>query len=235
MYEGINQSTLARGRSAWEAPDGIAGFRQFRHEYDDTASSTVYIAAYILQYCKASGEGTCPGEGDYPPVAEGQISPGECEEGFNGYAYRTCTNGALGPVQTDKCVHKLPAKLTYDSERYVVVMNTQTSIPAPDYLNIITKFYLAENTFLPEGLELDEKTGAITGKATAESGLKTYTVYGENPTGVTYTTINISVRKGECKAEGNFPKTEVGTIATYECSVAGSYVGTSGERVIVQV
>ena len=56
--------------------------------------------------------------------------------------------------------------------------------------------------------------------------LKTYTIYGENPKGVISTTINISVRKGECKAEGNFPKTHVGDIATYDCALGGNYVGT---------
>ena len=105
-------------------------------------------------------------------------------------------------------------------------MNTQVNIAKPSYRNIIQKFYLAENTFLPDGLTLDEKTGAITGIPTSEMGLKTYTIYGENPSGVIFTTINISVRKGECKAEGNFPKTQVGEIATYECSLAGSYIGT---------
>ena len=105
-------------------------------------------------------------------------------------------------------------------------MNTQVNIAKPGYRNIIQKFYLAENTYLPDGLTLDTTTGAITGVPTVESGLKEFTIYGENPAGVAYTVINLSVRKGECRAEGNFPKTSVGETATYECSQAGSYIGT---------
>ena len=40
------------------------------------------------------------------------------------------------------------------------------------------------------------------------------------------TTINIQVKKGECLADGVFPKTPVGTVAEYQCSSQGSYVGT---------
>ena len=125
--------------------------------------------------------------------------------------------------------------MRYDNDRYTLVMNTDTAIPAPRYQNLITKFYVAENTFLPEGLFIDETTGAISGRPTEESGLKVYTIYGENPSGVTFTTINISVRKGECKAEGNFPKTNAGEVAVYDCAVAGSYVGTQRRACILGV
>ena len=193
---------------------------------DDAAGSVIQVSAYIFQYCKASGTNVCEGIDDYPAVGEGQISPSTCPEGFRGYSYRTCTNGQLGEIKNDKCAYKLPAKISYDSDRFTLVMNTQVNIAKPTYRNIIQKFYLAENTALPAGLTLDETTGAITGVPTTESGLKEFTIYGENPAGVSFVTISIAVRKGECKAEGNFPKTTVGDTAIYECSQAGSYVGT---------
>ena len=226
IFAQLDLETVERGRAAWPVPVGIAGFRQFKHVVDDTASSTVYISAYIFQYCKPAGTGVCPAIGEYPSVAEGEISPAECEYGFRGYSYRECTNGQLSEIKTDKCTYKIPSNLAYDSDRYTLVLNTQVNIAKPTYTNLITKFYLAENTFLPDGLTLDETTGVITGKPTSESALKTYTIYGENLKGVTSTTINISVRKGECKAEGNFPKTHVGDIATYDCALGGNYVGT---------
>ena len=129
----------------------------------DSASSTVTISAYIFQYCKAPGEGYCEGDGDYPPVAEVQISPGECPEGYKGYTFRECSEGVLGPIKTSKCTYRRPLRLSYDSEQYTLVLNTHISIAPPTYQNIITKFSLYENTFLPDGLVLDETTGAITG------------------------------------------------------------------------
>ena len=38
--------------------------------------------------------------------------------------------------------------------------------------------------------------------------------------------ITIQVRLGSCKAEGVFPLTNVDEVATYACSIQGSYVGT---------
>ena len=83
-----------------------------------------------------------------------------------------------------------------------------------------------EGVVLPEGLTLNEKTGQITGTPTDTSDISSYTIYGENSAGATSTTISISVRKGQCKAEGVFPVTDVDSLATYQCSMQGSYIGT---------
>ena len=104
----LGQSTGARTRSAWSVPLGIAGFRQLRFEVDDTASSTVYVSSYILQYCKPSGSGVCDGIDDYPSVGEGEISPSSCEEGYRGYSYRLCSDGQLGDIITTNCIQKEP-------------------------------------------------------------------------------------------------------------------------------
>ena len=233
IFSKVGLSTVTRARSAWDVPVGIAGFKQIRWEIDDAASAVVTTSAYILQYCKASGEGSCPGIGDYPPVGEGQISPSSCEYGMRGYSYRECTNGSLGEIKNDMCKYKVPINLQYSADRFTLVMDTQINIPAPTYEFIITEFYLAENTFLPDGLTLDPTTGSITGVPTSESGIKAYTIYGKNPEAVTLVVINISVRKGECKAEGNFQKTSVGEIAQFECALQGSYVGTQKRACIL--
>ena len=222
----LGQSTKALARSAWSVPLGIAGFRQLKFDVDDTASSSVYVSSYILQYCKPSGSGVCPGVGDYPSVGEGEISPSSCEYGYRGYSYRTCSGGVLGEIITTNCVQKEPARLAYNETRYLKVLETNVHIPAPTYMNIIEEFFLAENTFLPLGLTLNSKTGEITGIPTQESVLNTYTIYGKNQVGVTFTTITISIRKGTCIAKDNFPTTEVGQVATYDCALGGSFVGT---------
>ena len=229
----LDQSTKALQRSNWGVPVGIAGFRYFRFKVDDTASSIVYVSSYMLLYCKPTGTGLCPAIGDYPSVGEGEISPASCEEGYRGYSYRTCTNGQLGEINNQYCTQKEPGKLLYDASMYNLILGTNVHIPTPTYLNIISEFYMAENTFLPSGLTLNSKTGEITGVPTEEYALKTYTIYGKNDVATTFTTINISVKKGTCKAEGNFPTTPVGEVYVYDCALGGSYVGTQKRACIL--
>ena len=105
-------------------------------------------------------------------------------------------------------------------------MDIEVATDVPSFMNIIESFYLDELSILPDGLHLDEKTGKIYGTPKEETELQAYTVYGKNSAGTTMTTINIQVKKGECLADGVFPKTPVGTVAEYQCSSQGSYVGT---------
>ena len=223
----ITQQTInSMARTAWSVPLGIAGFKQLKFEVDVAAAYTVYVSSYILQYCKPSGVGVCPGIGDYPSVGEGEISPSSCEKGYRGYSYRVCSNGQLGEINSQYCVQKLPDKLLYDSTLYNLVLGTEVYIAKPEYVNIIEEFYLAENTYLPVGLTLNTKTGEITGKPTEEIDLREYTIYGKNQVGITPTTISITVKKGTCKATGNFPTTDVGVTQEYNCAEGGAYVGT---------
>ena len=224
--EKTNQQTLNRGRLAWEVPVGIAGFTQYKYQTDTTSPYAISFSAHFFQYCKPQGSNICPGIDDYPPVGEGQISPGPCGYGYTGYSYRQCTSGTLGSVMTDHCTYKAPISLSYSSNRFNFVIGITSTTGEPTFFNLITNFRLLEGTTLPTGLTLNPSTGAIEGVPTEESGLRTYTIYGENPKGAVSTVVNISVRYGECPAEGNFPKTTVGETATYECSLAGSYIGT---------
>ena len=220
------QATKAQDRVSWDMPVGIAGFKQFRFEVDSVASSIVSTNAYVMQYCKPSGSGSCPAMGNYPSVGEGQISPAKCPEGFRGYSYRECVNGQLGDVKNDKCEYKLPARLQYDNNNMEFVMNTEVSSGLPNYRNLIEEFYMQDSTPLPEGLSINAKTGEITGKPIALMDTKAFTVRAKNPAGETFTVITISVRKGYCAPEGVFERTPVGEIAEYQCSMQGSYVGT---------
>ena len=217
---------LKRRRSAWAIPAGIASYTQFRYAIDGIASEAQYIHAILFQFCKPSVSRSCPHIGNYPSVGEGQISPAKCAEGFRGYSYRICTNGRLGYVRNDKCEYKLPEKLAYENSNMKFVMNTEVSSGKPSYKNIITRFYMQDSTPLPEGLTLNERTGEITGKPIAIIDMKVFIVRAENPTGETYVTITISVRKGYCMPEGVFEKTDVGEVAVYECVKRGRYVGT---------
>ena len=220
------QTTLALGRTAWSAPVGIAGFRYMHYQVDVAASSYVYLSSIILQYCKPSGTGVCPGIGDYPSVGEGEISPAYCEEGYRGYSYRTCQNGVLSDINYQYCTQKIPDKLLYDASIYNLVYGTNVQIAKPSYVNIIEQFYLGEGVQLPLGLQLNAQTGEITGTPSEEVALRTFTIYGKNQAGVTFTEIAISVKKGTCKAEGHFETTNVGDVYEYDCALGGAYVGT---------
>ncbi|KAM7454373.1 hypothetical protein BLSTO_04870 [Blastocystis sp. subtype 1] len=215
--EARGQETKDRARLALKAPVGIAGFKTLKFVVEHSASDTVSVNAYVLQYCKAAGSGSCPGVGDFPAVGEGQISPAKCAEGFRGYAYRECANGVLGDVKNDKCVYKLPDKIQYETSTLEFVLNTEVSSGVPSYRNLITEFFMQENTPLPEGLTIDGKTGEIAGKPVKEMDATAFTVRGKNPRGETF---------GYCQPEGVFEKTPVDEVAVYECSQQGSYVGT---------
>lgn len=102
----------------------------------------------------------------------------------------------------------------------------EVRIAAPTYKYIVEKFSLAEETQLPKGLSLDSTTGAISGVPEEEMEATVFTIIGENSQGQAEVTMTIIIRKGECKADGNFPRTVIGETAVFECSSQGAYVGT---------
>ena len=219
-----NEPLRQRTKPQIAVPVALAGFRKVRYEILQM-SSTTNAGALAVAYCKASGD-VCPGIDFYPSVAEGQISPGPCEEGLTGYSYRTCTNGVLSEVQTDKCIYKAPTSARYRSVRYQFVKGTQSTTEKPFSRSIITHWYLDVGVKLPAGLTLNEQTGEISGIPTEVAEMVSFTVFAENPSGATAATVDIAVRMGRCNAEGVFPVTEVDQVAEYQCSTQGSYVGS---------
>ena len=200
--EVLDQALVEKSRNRWSVPVGIAGFKELRYEIDVPASNYVYVSSFVLEYCKSSASGICPGIDGYPAVAEGEISPASCEMYYSGYSYRVCSNGQLGEVKTDKCKQKQPGNLAYSTYLFSLVVGTNVNIEAPTYDNIIERFYLSDGQTLPVGLVLNEKTGAITGVPTEEKIMYGYTIYGENQSGTTSVVINIVVKVGVCLSTG---------------------------------
>ena len=76
----IGQTVTSRTKPQIPVPVALAGFRRYRWEVTVTGSTGTTLSSAHMAYCKASGA-VCPGIGNYPSVAEGQISPSSCPEG----------------------------------------------------------------------------------------------------------------------------------------------------------
>ena len=208
---------------SFKSPINLIPFRSFKWIVETSGSVSLQTSSFLFYYCKSDGD-ICQGDDTFPAVGEGQLSPALCDPGFNGYKYRQCSQGKLGEVKTDKCTYKEPSNLLYQQSSFELVLGTNIEIPVPTYNNLITKF--TSDKPLPVGLTLDETTGKIYGKPTAETALASFVITGENPIAATQTTITITVRKGHCIGDGFFPTTRVGEVATFQCALQGSYVGS---------
>ena len=147
-----------------------------------------------------------------------------CDYGFTGYKYRECHDGVLGEVFTEYCRYKIPSELEYPSRIVEVVKDVEMKPLVPTFKELITSFRI--NKELPRGLKFDNVTGTISGTPEEEFTLGEFTIVGENPVGAVQTIINLSVRKGRCISDGNFPTTPVDEEAIYDCALLGSFVGT---------
>ena len=222
----VNEAVKAQDRTVWSMPVGLAGFSQFKFVVDAAASGDVDTNAYLMLYCKAAASGSCPAVGEYSGVAEGEMSPAKCPEGFRGFSYRLCSNGQLGEVQTDKCEYKLPEDIKYLNNDFVFIMGTEVATDAPTYKNIVEEFYMQEGMTLPAGFQLDSRTGVISGIPRATMNAQVFTVRGKNPKVEALAVITITVIKGYCLPEGMFERTPVGEVAEYKCAMQGNYVGS---------
>ena len=222
----INHDAALQSRTKPQisVPVSLTGFRKIRYEILQ-ASASNNVGAIFTAYCKASGA-VCSGIESFPAVGEGQISPGICGEGFSGYSYRLCTNGVLGEIQTDHCTYKTPTNIRFKSTRFTFVVGTASTTGLPEYRNIVTKWRVDDGVQLPAGLALNQETGEISGVPTDVFDMTSFTIFAENRDSVGSVTIEFVVRKGRCNAEGVFPLTEVDTVAEYQCSLQGNYIGS---------
>ena len=221
----VDQTTEARRRAWWKVPVGLAGFRHFKYTMDVAASSSISFSAHFLMFCRAEGK-VCPGIGDFPPVAEGQISPGACPAGFRGYSYRVCNGTELSEIMTDTCLYKPPTNITYRSSSFTFVRGTEVKTDKPTYVNIITEFAMSTSTPLPQGLAIDPLTGVISGIPSIAAETQAFTVYGTNPKGTALVEILITIRNGKCLPDGIYGATEAGNVFIYDCAMGGNYVGS---------
>ena len=139
----------------------------------------------------------------------------------------------LGEIKTDQCHYKIPSNIQYQADHYVLVKDIPFTTDAPSYDNIILEWYLLEGEVLPNGLSLNKETGIISGTPVNVTEPTAFTIMGGNPSGVNNAIITISVRLGECRADGVWPTTPIDSVATYDCGVQGSYFGTQTRACIL--
>lgn len=179
---------------------------------------------YLLYYCIPPYETSCPSQGVFHSVGNGEVSMVPCPDALSGYQYRLCTNGVFGEIDDSDCYLYVPQLLRYDNSQVTLVVNKNASIPSPHYLGIIDTFYLDDGVSLPDGLVLDERTGAITGIPTSTLVIMTFTINGKNERGSVSTTISLTIRSPQCK-EKSYPIVNVGSMIFTKCNVYGDYVG----------
>ncbi|KAK8797782.1 hypothetical protein WA171_005313 [Blastocystis sp. BT1] len=168
-------------------PLALAGFPHYRWQLTSTGSNSSFASLH-LAYCKPTGS-FCSGEGDYPSVADGQISPALCP---SGYSYRQCTNGVLGPIIGVDCSSPPPSFLHYSSNSYLFILRQYASTGIPSFINTVQRWYLSSQT-LPDGLILDSLTGEIHGTPTNVKSITSYSINAENGGGSVSVSISIEI------------------------------------------
>ena len=113
-------------------PLALAGFPHYRWQLTSTGSNSSFASPH-LAYCKPTGS-FCSGEGDYPSVADGQISPALCP---SGYSYRQCTNGVLGPIIGVDCSSPPPANIQYSFTSFLFLTERSVSTGIPSFINTV--------------------------------------------------------------------------------------------------
>ena len=230
----VEHETVDRVKDVVSTPVGIASFSEFKWTLVSSLRSAPRVSAFLFQYCVAKGD-ICNGIDDYPPVQEGQISPSRCPDMYVGYTYRECVNGVLGDINTDNCIPKLPARLSYGESFFSLARGLWSEIPAPSVMNLVDSFFMDDPSVLPLGLQLDNSTGMIFGTATNITEARNVTIYAMNSRGATSVTISIEVREPYCEADDVFPATLAGVEYVFDCRTIESHVGTIRRKCVLGV
>lgn len=225
-FDSQKAATLVdRDAVEFSVPNGIIGYKDFRLEIVGVEYPTGFtIDELEFAYCAASGN-LCPGVGDYPSVAEGEISVSTCPQYYDGYSYRECKNQQLGEVKLDRCSKFAPSKLEFAEPIYTVYVNAEVTGITPTVFGLVDDYQILPE--LPEGLSFNTKTGSVVGKPEKiTTKLQEYTVTGYNENGSASGSFKLSVITGYCDPDEFWPRTEIGTTYVYDCKEKGNYVGT---------
>lgn len=225
LYQGTDVSLTPQIRNRVPLPLAMAGFLFYRVTLDTPRERSVVVQEVVMEYCVQS-DVSCPALGEYDMTPEGGISISGCGDGYGGYAFRTCTNGVLGPVNRTHCTLRAPSNLVYPSNPFVFVKDTFVSTGVPTVANTVSLFQLRSTDVLPAGLSFDNRTGVISGIPTTVLTSTVYEITAWNDIGSTRCTVNIQVREATCVATELFKEADLDVTQVGQCSNKGNYFGT---------
>lgn len=208
-----------RSYFAQKVPNGLMGFNELRFEFTEVQRPTGFTLTEVeLFYCAYDNAHTCPGVGNYPMTGEGEVSVGPCPEFYDGYTFRTCTNGKLGDVDMSKCIKYPPTNLAFEKPMYEIYVGATPKDLKPKVYGLVDSYQILPE--LPAGLTLNEKTGAIEGVAKeVTTKIETYQLTAYNDMGQATCSLQLKVVVGQCKADGQmFKPTVVGETFVYDCA-----------------
>ena len=138
-----------------------------------------------------------------------------CIEGLMGYRGMHCVDGVFYLVN-DQCSEPPPTILYYTvpSIEFTVGKYSTTTFP---YYQQLSHIHFTVSPPLPVGLELDEKTGVISGVPIKASNTRTYTVTASNDNGSISTSLLISVFPPKCHSMAGMAASEIGTLLSFPC------------------
>lgn len=163
-------------------------------------------------------------------VNHGEQMTESCPDNMEGEAFRTCDNGVLSKVDISGCTYRLPADIVFTPNVFQLIVNNTVSYPPPSYSNLATSFTISPS--LPNGLMINENSGAILGTPVVLSSTTTYVITVSNTAGSVDTNITLSVELPKCVAMDDFPATTVGESFSLNCETIDGYKGVS-ERTCV--
>ena len=167
-----------------------------------------------------AAEGDCTNE-VFGTVANGETAYAGCADAYDGFQFALCTNGVYGEANVTNCT---PRQVTVFS--YGIHSIEFTKDEAISTISLLTDGVFSEFTItpsLPDGLQFDATTGAISGtpRLTLEETVFAVTADGQS------TTIAIAVHGIFCEALDSFPRVADGQTASSTTACPVGYEGTA--------
>ena len=168
-----------------------------------------------LGFSAKASEGYCVRDGEYGPVASGEVSSIDCPPLYSGTISRECVNGIFGdPVRN--CSAIAPT-VSLSVTEFSGVMGRSISPIEPEIVGV--EYVVSIDPSLPTGLSVDSETGVISGIPIVASPVTSYTLTVMNEGGSDFVTFTLMIEQNpmNCEADGDSPAVDNGEISSIGC------------------